>query len=421
MFASGKTTAKTGRTGLVRRENRAVRDDGGLFHPLGLTFFWAMQGWKHERDRFKANAEWAASRVDYLRILTEVGWLGREIDPSSPAWSDWSTVLQELLDYLRSIGLRVELTLVGKGTKTDYLWLTNEVCNILHGREDVVMDIECVNEYDIGGDGVPIHFMQNMARILRDRTPHIVALSSPGDWDALERAANEISIKGYTFHPDRNPADHGWRQVRQGYDFKNVSPLTVFNNEPAGPGSSVSSQTDPLILAMSRAVGVMCGGAGYVLHTGTGVFGDGKGHPTAGPRPANFWEIENIDGIVNALRGVNTILPDGLENWTVANTGWTPPNPVSPFQPDEYWEGDHGTGVNKAYSALSPDGRWIQMPCGIRGAVTFTASYPLHDVVIYDPLTLQHASLGSFVTGEQIVLPGGGPDAHVAYILQGRR
>jgi hypothetical protein len=175
---------------------------------------------------------------------------------------------------------------------------------------------------------------------------------------------------------------------------------------------------------MTRAVGVMCGGAGYVLHTGTGVYGDGKAHPHAGPRPANFWEIDNIDAIVEALRGIDSLLPEGVENWTVANTGWTPPNPVAPFQPHEYWEGDHGSGVNKAYSALSPDGRFIQMPCGVRGVVRLVASYPLREVTVFDPLSRQPiAGLTdrSFNTGDVLELPGGGQDAMVAYIIHGRR
>jgi hypothetical protein len=423
----------TRRTGIVRPDGRAVQDDDGLFHPFGLSFFWAMQGWKHERERFKKNAEWAAlKRFDYFRILTEVGWAGREIDPSSPAWSDWGTVLRELLDYLyRGCGLRAELTLIGKGTKTDPMWLTREVCTILgENRQHMVMNIECANEYTEAG-GFPLDTMKRMARVLRADTSNIIALSSPGNWGDLMVSAREVGINGFTFHPDRGDGDHKWRQVRQLYDMKNAKPFVTFDNEPAGPASSVKTQTHPLQLAMTRAVGVMCGGAGYVFHTGTGVFGDGRAHQTAGARPPNFWEIDNIDALIEAVRGVGTLLPEGVENWTVANTQWSAPNPVAPFQPHHHWEGDEerdkdgllNNGVNKAYAALAPDGRVIQMPCGVRDHVDLRASYPLHDVVVYDPISLQ-PKLGlptSFNTNDVLTLPGGGQDAMVAYIIHGRR
>lgn len=414
------------RHGLVRPEGRAVRDDGGAFHPLGLTFFWAMQGWKHERDHFMANAEWAAKRFDYVRDLSEVGWAGREIDPSAPQWSDWGTVRREVLDAYRSLGLRAELTLLGKGTNTDPVWLAQQIVTLLNeGRHDLVMDIETCNEY-------PSELwdaLQAMARVLRAGTPNIVALSSPGDAELLRSTALDRGLTGFTHHWDRGGGDFKWRQVRQAYDAKDSRPLVCFANEPAGPGSSVVTQVNPLQLAMTRAVGVMCGAAGYVLHTGTGVFGDGKPGPT-GPRPANFWEIDNIDAIVSAVRRVEALLPEGVENWQVANTQWVPPNPVAPFQPHHHWEGDDekdkdgltNDGVNKAYSALSGDGRWIQMPIGVRGHVALRASYPLTEVVAYDPLTLQPVEPArSFDTGEILDLPGGGQDAMVAYIIQGRR
>ena len=414
------------RTGIVLAESRSVRDNQGLFHPLGLSLFWAMQGWKNEREHFKRNAEWAAAKkFDYLRILTEVGWTGREIDPTSPQWSDWGTVLREVMDYCyNDLGLRLELTLIGKGTSTKPIWLAQEVSNIIgEERSHQVIDIECANEYTVHG-GPSIDQMKLMARELRARTPNIIALSSPGDWDALKAATLDVGIKGFAVHSDRGSGDYKWRQVRQVYDFKNADPFVVFNNEPAGPGSSVSTNDSPLQLAMMRALGVIMGGAGFVLHTGTGVFGDGKGHPTAGPRPANFDEIANIDAIVAALRGIDVLLPDGVENWKVQiSRNTSSGSRVSPFTPHNHWEGPSGDGVNKAYSSIASDGRWIQMPTGVRGHVVLTASYPLRDVVVYDPLSLQprEGVKTSYGQGETLDLPGGGTDAMVAYIIQGHR
>lgn len=414
------------RTGLVARDGKATIDEQGQWHPLGTTFFWAMQGWKWERDRMKLNAVWLKSEgFDYVRILTLVAWPNRDIDPMKPHWSDWEQVLAEVIDFLYDeCGLRVELTVDGKGTGNDLNSIASRVAGVVaNGRVHKVLNFEMVNEYDVGS-GVEIQRMVPMARLVRDRVPNLIALSSPGSWDDLGAActAQPTVLTAFTAHIDRGTGDAKWRQVRQGYDFKNVRQW-VSSNEPPGPGSSVATNTNPLQLAMMRAVGVMCGGSAYVLHTGTGVFGDGNPHPHAGARPPNFWEIDNIDAICQALRKIDALLPAGCENWQVANTQWTPPLPVAPFQPHAHWEGMHGSGVNKAYSALAPDGRVIQMPIGVLHHVEMTASYPLRDVTVYDPISLQPLAgfAGrTFAQGEKMDLPGAA-DSMVAYIIHGVR
>jgi hypothetical protein len=425
IYHVGSGSSSGVRTGRVRAEGRASRDDTGLFHPLGTTFFWAMQDFKGNRPHYDANADWiAVNGFDYVRILCEVGWSGREIDPTQPQWADWGDVLRGVIDDLWRRGVRVELTISGKGTSTYYPQLARDVGAIVaDGRHEAVLHLEMQNEYVVGGSD--LSELASMAVEVQARTPNLVALSTPVDEADAERVkaeAQRIGIGGFTLHTDRGQGDYGWRMVRQSYDLKNSAPLWASSNEPPGPGSSVNVLTNPLQLAMMRAVGVMCGGSAFVLHTGTGVFGDGKPHPTAGPRPANFWEIDHIDAIVDALRGVDALLPEGCENWQVANTQWQAPNPVAPFQPHHHWEGDSGDGVNKAYSALAPDGRWIQMPCGVRGHAVMTASYSLWDVVVYDPLT--HAIVyGPFDIGKGYAfdLPGGGLEANVAYVIHGRR
>jgi hypothetical protein len=414
----------------VRPQGKAAADDGGEFHPLGLTMFWAMQGWKHDRERMQANVRWASREgFDYLRILCEVGWGGGiEIDPTAPQWLDYDQVLRDVIDFVYDeCAMRVELTILGKGTGVDKVDLADRVARIVAvGRQHKVIHFEMANEYAITADAVPLETLEQMAHVVRSHVPNPIALSAPedGSQQAVHEVASRLGgpVNMLTIHIERDKRDAGWRQVRQGYDFKNHNVLTS-SNEPPGPASSVETNTDPLQLAMMRAVGVMCGGSLFVLHTGTGVFGDGKPHPTAGPRPANFWEIDNIDTIVDAVRRVDALLPDGVENWKVANTGWVPPNPVAPFQPESYWEGDHGHGVNKAYSAIAPDGRVIQMPIGVKGdtPVRMTASYAMRDVLVYDPLTLQ--TIGgpqSFVTGEVLELPAS-TDSMRAYIIHGWR
>jgi hypothetical protein len=405
------------RRGVVRAVGKAVADDDGLFHPLGITLFWAMQGWKYDRDRFKENVRVIRQYLfDYARLLCEVGWEGWAIDPTKPEWADHAQVLAEVIDFLYDEnGLRAELTIIGKGTATNPLALTASVCDVINaGRQHKVMDVECSSEYDVG-PGPSIDVMVQMARMVRERTPNLVCLSSPGDLAALQAGARRAGCQAFSIHVDRSRGDFRWRQVRQGWDFKDI-PFVVLSNEPPGPASSVDVNDNPLQLAMMRAVGVMSGGAAYVLHIGAMVMG--KADP-AGGRPANIWEVPNIDTLMRAVRDVDTLLPDNVENWQRANTQWTPPLPVAPFQPDAHWpDGNHG--VNRAYSALGGDGRLIQMPAGVLRHVVLTASYGLRDVTVYDPLT--RTPVAGFErlilqAGQAIGLPGR-EDTMAAYIIR---
>lgn len=417
------------RAGVVRAVGRAVADDTGEFYPLGLTFMWSLQGVKYEWEHYTANVTWAAAKgFDFTRPLTEVAWEGtRRIDPTQPEWSDWHEVLRRHIDFAYNCGVRSGITLRGKGTTVDPLWLAREVAGVIaDGRTHKVLCCEMENEYWNGGD--PLDELVAMAQEIHPRIPTLLSLSAPANEEAavaeVTAAAQYAGVAIFNRHTERADGDYGWRNVRQAWDFHNDRAFVAADWEGPGPGSSGAEMTQPLQIAMKRAIAAMCGAPIFILHTGTGVYGDGKPSSSGVPRPPNFWEIANIDAIVAALRGLDVLLPAGLPNWTTANTQWVPPNPVAPFQPHDHWEGDHGDGVNKAYAALAPDGRVIQMPCGVRGHAKMTASYPLREVTVYDPLT-RLAVPGfegrSFNQGESMDLPGGGLEAMVAYIIHGRR
>jgi hypothetical protein len=413
------------RGGVPRPNGRAVVDDGGEFFPLGLTFMWSLQGARNEPDRYRKNLEWAAARFDFKRPLYEVAWADPlRIDPAT--FSDHAGAIARDLDLSWELGLRSGITLSGKGTGYDLRRLARDVGDVIAaGRAQKVLAVEMQNEYSNGGD--PLEVLEAMAREIQPRIPNMLALSTPAtEQEAADllAAARRLALAVFIRHTERNPGDHGWRDVRQSYDFNNDRPLVGADWEGPGPGSSGSTNTSPLQLAMKRAVAAMCGAPIFILHTGTGVYGDGRPSSSGAPRPANFWEIPNIDEIVSAIRSIDVLLPAGVSNWTVANTQWTAPNPVAPFQPHNHWEGDTGDGVNKAYAALAPDGRVIQMPCGVRGHVRLTASYALREVTVFDPISLQPLpgfERRSFSPGESMDLPGGGQDAMVAYVIQGRR
>jgi len=413
------------RAGLVRASGRSVVDDAGEFYPLGLTFMWSLQGARNEPDRYRANLEWAAGKgFHYKRPLYEVAWAPPlEINPAT--FPDHLGAVARDIDQAWALGIRSGITLSGKGTGYDLRRLARNVADEIRGeREAAVLLVEMQNEYSNGGD--PLETLEAMAVEVGARIPNLRGLSTPGsetEVEQLKAAAARHGITVFIRHTERNDGDHDWRKVRQSKDFADDRGYVGADWEGPGPGSSVATLTDPLRLAMKRAVAIMCGAPIFTLHTGTGVYGDGKPGST-GPRPPNFWEIPNIDAIVAAVVGVVELLPAGLPNWQFANTQWNPPLPIAPFQPHNHWEGDTGDGVNKAYSALAGDGRVIQMPCGVRGRVRLKASYPLTGVTVFDPLTrapLPDFTDRSYGAGEVLELPGGDLEANVAYIIHGHR
>ena len=261
------------RQGIVRCERRVVRDDTGVFHPLGLTLFWALYGWKHEREKILATLAWLRTKgFDYVRILGEVDWEGRTIDPR---WPDYDDNLRGFVDAAAAHGLRVEMTIVG-GRQYDVDTgavrfvppvLAQQVTAALRGREHLVMHYEMANEFN-RLDKVDEDDLVAMARVVVAGTPNLVALSTPAakpgtpealllaeDKDSTLTGAAQMKLltkqagaNAYVIHPRRSSHDNGWSHVRQGYDFKDFD-TAVWNNEPEGPQSSVVPMSDPLQLA----------------------------------------------------------------------------------------------------------------------------------------------------------------------------
>ena len=368
------------RKGVVHAEGRSWVDDGGPFYPLGQTLFWALSGWKNDRARLKQNLEFLSRHhYDYVRILGEVDWPGREIDPS---WPDYQQVLGEFIDEAYDVyGLRVELTLVGG--VGDPLSIAQKVVPVINaGRQHKIMNFEIANE----SYQRPCTFDQMYAagRYLRQNTPNLVAISSgegtppATDWRAeyvrLYMPADAANLG--TIHMDRGYGDGDWRIARQPWDWKDL-PFPVSHNEPIGPRSSVREETDPLRLTMLRAVGLINGVEAFVLHNAVGVTG---AVDPARNRPANLWEVPGIDGIMNALRGLDALLPARVGDGQHWNNAWT----GNPWVADPIWAEGDASGVNRNYTVATADG-WVSTESGIKDRVNLTASR--HSLVeVIDPL-----------------------------------
>lgn len=368
------------RRGVTRTNNRQFVDDAGPFRPNGATLFWAMQGWRTERERFKQNARFikATQDADHARLLSTVGWLGRGIDPAD---KDHEQTLADVTDWLwDELGMRTLLSVIGsekilepngQERQIDVMMAANKAADVIAARPEKFLAVEAANEsYQNLPDEAKVIAI---TKLLRQRTPNLVGASDPAPIPGgLDRAIQMGIAAGATvffYHSDRGTGTGGaWRMVRQAWDCKEF-PLAVHSNEPPGLRSSVSELTDPLMLAALRGLSTICGGGAWLLHCGSMV--TGLADPSKN-RPPNVWEIPGVEAAMAAVRNVDRLLPEGCENWRKANTGWAPPLPVAPFQPDAYWP-DSDRGVNKAYAAIDGD-RFVQMPIGITGRVAMTAT-----------------------------------------------
>jgi hypothetical protein len=394
-----------GRSGRVAIVGRSWTDDDGPFYPLGATLFWALHGLKFEEDRLRQNLAWLKGKVDYIRVLGQVGWTGNEIDPR---WDDYRALLNRLLDicYLE-YGLRVQITCWGGGLPINPLDVANTIADTVVGRERAVLSLEAANESFQNGPSDDV--LRGMCRRLIG-TGIPTAPSSPGPATPVEWLNGFVpSTANFgTVHLERTMGDYGWRPVRQPWGLKDLK-FPIDHNEPIGPRSSVAEMTDPFQLAMLRAVGIQCGAGAFVLHNGAGVAGIVD---PAHNRPANLWEVPGIDAIVSAVRAVEHCLPPGIENWQRYNNGW----PGHPLNADAFFA-DAGTdhGVNRNYA--SSNGReFVTTPNGVRGYVVLTASQPC-TITVYNPTTAAIVDSRGLAAGETYRLT----DALPAYIIHGTR
>lgn len=360
------------RTGVVRGDGRNFVDDGGPFYPLGGTLFWAVWGWKNDRERVKANLDFLAHhKFDYVRILGEVDWPTKPIDPN---WSDYQQVLGELIDFAYDqCGLRTELTLVGG--KGDPMAIAQKVAAVVNaGRQHKILNLEIANEsYQ---RPLTLQQMRAAGQYLLQNTQNLVALSSAEglgayvpnttDWkaDTVTTYMQPGTANLLTIHMDRTYGDDGWRTSRQPWDWKDL-PFPISHNEPIGPRSSVAEETDAMHLTMIRAVGLINGVGAFVLHNGAGVFG---AVDPARNRPANLWEVPGINDIMRMLRGLDRWVPKRAGDGTHWNNAWA----GNPWVVDAFWGDGANHGVNRNYTVATPTG-WISTEAGVKDYAVFTA------------------------------------------------
>ena len=405
----------TARKGLVRASGRHFVDDTGAFCPAGYTLFWALRGWRNERDRVKQNIQHIAKQgYDYYRVLGQVDWAGLETDPR---WPDYKGLLGELIDWSYDVaGIRPQITLIGGDTSgLDWSKYVNDAIEAVRPRAPKVMFVEVANEWFKNFNHEAA--MKDYGRRLRENLPNLVALSAPSEEMAWTRSKGWVGVyaNATTAHFDRsdNATDWKWRHVRKPWEGRQPD-VPSSHNEPGGPASSVAQYPEPIHLVMSRAVGILCGYDSYVLHNGAGIYGTQR--PEYGGRAANVWEQPGIEPAEKAVRRLDLILPPNPSEGTATRKGLG----AHPLTCDNNWPdgGDHG--CVRDYAITNGTSFW-QAVQGIKGYVSLKAdaNYTL-DIV--DPIT--HAVESTTVAkGATVRLNPVSRDSrgYGAFIVRGRR
>lgn len=410
----------------VRLCGRSLCDDAGPFVGLGASYFQALRHAKFDHARLHQNLAFLSTNgFNYVRILSMVSWDGLEIAPVTftnragrriEAWPDYWPQFRDLLEAAGQHGLRVEVTLFADAQTVmpapAARWAhLNGVLENLAGREHQVLLLEVANEaWQNGFPGEPgIAELRGLARHLADRTDVLVAITSNDDTSnrgitALYRdsAADLATVH---FSRDTRTTEGGWLPVRDCYRagwLPGVPPAV--SNEPIGPGSSVSSERDPIKLCAAAVFAHLANLPAYVFHSSAGVHARER--------------FEDMPGI-GAFRHLRTILPPDLASWE-RNDGLEAAAPFTTFcdgQPNRYWTETPGasSGCHRNIGGVQHT-HFLCLPMGLlSGGLTLEARRALRFEVI-NPLTGVVITNLTRIAGQRVVLPQG-PGA---YVLKGQ-
>jgi len=392
LFEGAGPAIAPSRTGVVRLDGRTFADDGGAYLAVGTSLFWALWGYRHDRQRLERHLDYLSKHgVDYIRVFGVIGprWADRAVDPRDGAWDQ---NLAGLLDLAYTThGLRVELTIWQEIDATpapaDRIALVDRVARIVSARPHTVQYLEIANEGYATGWTDKKQEAQDLATRLRAKTPSVVAVTSPATLERGEIVSwyGRSKANLLTPHLPREAVrnDRPWQYVQQTWHPWLASPLAWTNDEGQGPQASVAADDDPLRLVMYAGLTWLCGGAGFVLHTGAGV-GGGDQAGNARGRAANVWEVANVEATLAGIAAMRRLLPPDLPNWTRHNSNekfsgypWETP-PISQLIEKNQ--------LAAAFAATSADGRIVAIVLGASAPVPFAPRMPM-DVDVYDPVT----------------------------------
>lgn len=378
------------RAGVVRLDHRVFVDDDGPFLGVGATCFWCAWAFEHDRAKLDANLACVAglrpnqpgcphTSVDYIRVLGSVGpgggWGDRLMDSRSPTFA---ATIAGLTDHAYDdFGLRIEWTIFGgietTPTAADRAAVVAKFVAMAQGRFHKIMFWEPANEGTLNGFGGEDGKAElwRLAKMLREGTPNITALTSPqGDSDPIAWYAGSPANL-WTAHLDRSTNGTGgmFRPIRQPRDMVD-QPFAWTSNEPIGIDSSVADDSDPVRLTLSAIYTWLCRGAGYVAHSGAGIRGGGAADVARG-RQTDFWKQPTFAAQIDGMNAIRAALPADLPNfpsWQNNNNGF----PGYPFETNPLLDAGEDK-ILRAFCALSADARFVCVPIAVTAPIPFVA------------------------------------------------
>jgi hypothetical protein len=351
---------------------------------MGLTFFSQVWGVRHEYDRYRQNAQWAADHgIHAPRILGEVGgssWADRVIDPRLDTYAgDLATAL----DLNRSLNMRTILSIFGGGcidSQADVDRTVEKVIQVIAPRLDAILTLEIANEDNFPGSNDD---MARVARRIRAALPSIVLAPCALDLETTSQWCAPDKCNEQNLHQERQPGDLNWRQARQLWDTGHW-PIPCAALEPMGvllcQGEDLN---DPVRLAFCWAVGLFQGFQTWTLHSGPGVRTGGQYDVNMG-RASNFYDIDStLAPCAAMLLYMQTIVPPDVTEWVKTSQRGRDPWPDNFLWADAIWsdEGeDHGCSRN--YVAYG-GGQFCCLTLGVRHYVELIARREIH-ATLYD-------------------------------------
>ena len=264
----------------VQLVGHALADDDGPFLGLGVSYFTALWRCKHDRPRLatrtspSSRARGSTPTACCRWSAINPSWEGREIAPVSftsregkrvDAWPDYWQQLRDLIDLAYDrYGMRAEITIFADAQlmpprRRGLEHMRKLLEAVVAGREHKIVLLEVANE--AWQNGFPgdqgVADLREFGRYLAERTAVLVALSAPPEASnpALSSSTPEAPptspplISPATAAP---PRAAGFPSATAGSRRLPGLP-PVLSNEPIGPGSSVSSENDPIKLVMAAA------------------------------------------------------------------------------------------------------------------------------------------------------------------------
>jgi CubicO group peptidase (beta-lactamase class C family) len=284
-------------------------------------------------------------------------------------------------------------------------------------REHQVMHLEVANEaWQNGFPGVQgVADLRAFAQYLADRTTVLVAITSNDDTTDQGiislHSGSAADLATVHFSRDTRTAEGGWLPVRDSYRAGKLTGVPpVISNEPIGPGSSVSSESDPIKLCSAAVFAYLANLPSYVFHSRAGIYGYEKCCPPAGDR----LRFEDAAGI-EAFRHIRQLLPPDLASW-MRNNGIEPSAPFTAFcnnKPNRYWP-DVSSPTDGSVGNIggSKGNEFVCLPMGILpGGVKLEARRDLR-FEVFNPLTGASITNMTLNAGKAFTLAQG-PGAYI--------